>query len=322
MKVSVVIPTFNSAKVIRKTLDSVLRQTCPAEEILVLDDGSQDETVSVLESYKPRITVLQQANRGVAAARNVLCEKAGGNFIAFLDHDDLWHPRYLEVQRGQFEKHPQAAAFFVCHENFNGFGDFDWSKLDLNFMTAPEVIGPVRFVERYNKSTGTFYSMSFCCIPKSTLAKVDGPPFCEEVSGVDDCYLCNLLPLQGPVVFTPIRLVAYRLTSSAQSVNQLKNFKQVVDVFEKLEARYVRSGDARLLGAFNAAFAGKRRRYGKTLMGAGRVAEARSEFRKAARRSPAVDSRVKSLGLYFASLLPKFFQPRWPASQRQPVSAS
>lgn len=317
MTISVVIPTYNSAAVIRLTLDSVLRQTVPPNEILVLDDGSTDDTVSILESFAPKVSVIRQSNRGVAAARNELSRLATGDLIAFLDHDDLWHPRYLEVQSGQFARHPQAAAFFTRHDNLNGYGDYPWSNAGWDHDGETEVIDPVSFMERYNSSAGTFYSMSFCCLPKAVLAQLGEAPFCEAVSGVDDCYLCNLLPLAGSVVYTPAQLVAYRVTGNAQSVNQLNNFRLVVDVFQLLEHRYRACGDPQLWNAFRIAFAGKRRRYGKTLMGAGRVAEARSQFLAALGLANMSSSAAKSIFLFTLSCLPSALQPQWPSSLRR-----
>jgi glycosyltransferase involved in cell wall biosynthesis len=317
VKISVIIPTYNSAAVIRQTLDSVLRQTVQPDEILVLDDGSADETVSILNSYRPKVSVLQQQNRGVAATRNELCKRATGDLVAFLDHDDLWHPRYLEVQSRKFSKHPKATAFFTRHENFNGYGDHQWSTEPADSDAESQVISPANFIERYNSSTGTFYSMSFCCIPKWVLTRLGDAPFCEAVSGVDDCYLCNLLPLHGPVVLTPLTLVAYRVTPQAQSSNQLKSFRNVVQVFESLEKNYRAAADAKLLPAFRLAFAGKRRRYGKTLMGAGMLSEARNQFRRSVSQSPNPASMAKSISLLCLSYLPALLQPRWPSSARR-----
>lgn len=317
MKISVVIPTYNSAAVIRQTLDSVLRQTVPPDEILVLDDGSTDETVSILNSYRTKVSVIQQPNRGVAAARNGLCKRASGDLVAFLDHDDLWHPQYLQVQSLQFAKHPAATAFFTSHDNFKGYGGYEWSNEAVDGNAEPQVIAPVGFIERYNSSTGTFYSMSFCCIPKWVLALLGDAPFCEAVSGVDDCHICNLLPLHGPVVFTPLALVAYRVTPQAQSSNQLKSFRLVVQSFESLEQHYRAAADLSLLRAFCLAFAGKRRRYGKTLMGAGMLSEARNQFRRSVSQSPNPGSMAKSMALLCLSYLPALLQPRWPSSARR-----
>src|SRR5262245_6496134 len=102
MKVSVAIPTYNSARFIQTTLKSVLSQSVAPNEILVVDDGSTDETVAILSSYGSSIRVIRQSNQGVAAARNALARHVNGDLVAFLDHDDLWHPRYLETQCSSF----------------------------------------------------------------------------------------------------------------------------------------------------------------------------------------------------------------------------
>jgi glycosyltransferase involved in cell wall biosynthesis len=263
------------------------------------------------------VTVFQQANRGVAAARNELCQRVSGDLIAFLDHDDIWHPSYLEIQSRQAQKYPTATAFFTLHVNFYGYGGHEWNDDAIGEDAEPEVIAPANFIGRYNNSLGTFYSMSFCCIPKWVLALLGEAPFCETVSGVDDCYICNLFPLHGPVVFTAAPLVAYRVTPQAQSSNQLKNFQMVVQAFESLERYYRDAADAKLLRAFNLAFAGKKRRYGKTLMGAGRISEARKQFLGSMNRSPNPASMAKSVSLFCLSYMPSLLQPRWPSGSRQ-----
>jgi hypothetical protein len=240
--------------------------------------------------------------------------------IAFLDHDDIWHPEYLQVQGREFERHSKASGFFTLHMNNYGYGAPDWTKAAVVGSPEPQVIAPASFVERYNSSTGSFYSMSFCCIPKWTLERLGDAPFSEAVTGVDDCYIHNLLPLHGPIVFTPVPLVAYRVTPGAQSRNQLRNFQMVVRTFELLTPSFRAANDATLLYAFNLAFAGKRRRYGKTLMGAGRVAEARQQFKSALNQTPNPASMAKSASLLCLSLLPSRLQPRWPSSARPATS--
>ena len=103
MKISVVIPTYNSSAFIHATLNSVLCQTRQPDEILILDDISADDTISILNSYKPRFTVFRKNHQGVVSARNSLCERAQGDLVAFLDADDIWHPNYLEVQCNNFK---------------------------------------------------------------------------------------------------------------------------------------------------------------------------------------------------------------------------
>jgi len=96
--VSVIIPTYNRWPMVGEAVDSVLRQTHCSFEVIVVDDGSTDETVSALEGRDWRLRVLSQPNRGVAAARNTGVKYAQGKYLAFLDSDDFWLPRKLEVQ--------------------------------------------------------------------------------------------------------------------------------------------------------------------------------------------------------------------------------
>jgi glycosyltransferase involved in cell wall biosynthesis len=95
--VSVVIPTFNSGNFIVDTVTSVLNQTHTCE-IIVVDDGSTDDTASRLAAFEDRITYFRQSNQGVSIARNNGIRRASGDWVALLDADDLWHPQKIEVQ--------------------------------------------------------------------------------------------------------------------------------------------------------------------------------------------------------------------------------
>src|SRR5437763_3474379 len=94
-KVSVIIPTYNRAKLLAACLSSVLHQTHQNLEALVIDDGSTDETPALLQTLAkgdPRLRLLHQDHKGAQAARNLGFQMATGEFINFLDDDDLWHP--------------------------------------------------------------------------------------------------------------------------------------------------------------------------------------------------------------------------------------
>lgn len=97
MKVSVIIPTFNRASLVVKTLESALNQTFQDREIIVVDDGSTDDTKQRLEPYQDKIKYIHQDNKGVNAARNHGLSIAQGEYIALLDSDDLWQPFLLEL---------------------------------------------------------------------------------------------------------------------------------------------------------------------------------------------------------------------------------
>jgi len=88
--VSVVIPAFNSAGTIQRALDSVLAQQGAEVEVIIVDDGSTDDTLAAIEPYQPGVNVLRQANAGPSAARNLALPQCSGEFVAFLDSDDEW----------------------------------------------------------------------------------------------------------------------------------------------------------------------------------------------------------------------------------------
>jgi glycosyltransferase involved in cell wall biosynthesis len=104
--VSVVIPTYNYAHFLIETLESALSQTYSNFELIVVDDGSTDETRTRLEPYRNQIRYIYQENQGLSAARNTGIRAAQGELIALLDSDDLWHPRKLEIQVRYLIEHP------------------------------------------------------------------------------------------------------------------------------------------------------------------------------------------------------------------------
>lgn len=106
--VSIIIPTYNRAWIVRDAIDSVLGQTYADFELIVVDDGSTDRTPEILNSYGDRLRVIRQANQGVSAARNRGIGASSGPLIALLDSDDIWLPEKLTVQVDFFKKHPSA----------------------------------------------------------------------------------------------------------------------------------------------------------------------------------------------------------------------
>lgn len=107
-RVSVVIPTFNCERFIGRTVDSALRQTYRDFEIIVVDDGSTDGTQSVLAQYGEAIHYIKQANQGASAARNEALSNATGEFIAYLDADDLWESEKLACQVEYLDSNPSC----------------------------------------------------------------------------------------------------------------------------------------------------------------------------------------------------------------------
>lgn len=116
--VSVVIPTHNGQRYIAATLDSVLAQHHRPLEILVIDDGSTDSTAQIVRGHAPEVRLIQQDQRGHPAARNAGIRAAIGEFLGFVDHDDLWSPDKLERQMARFERDPSLDLVFGHILNF------------------------------------------------------------------------------------------------------------------------------------------------------------------------------------------------------------
>ena len=115
MAVSVVIPTYNRCRELERALNSVLSQTIQPEEVIIVDDGSNDQTLNMLQQYeKQDIKIIHQANRGVSAARNRGVEEGGSEWIAFLDSDDWWLPDKLQKQINFHREYPQ---FLISQTN-------------------------------------------------------------------------------------------------------------------------------------------------------------------------------------------------------------
>jgi glycosyltransferase involved in cell wall biosynthesis len=116
--VSCVVPVFNGEAYLREALDSILGQTYPHVEPIVVDDGSTDGTEAIARAYGDRVRYVGQANAGPAAARNAGIEASSGDLVAFLDADDLWHPEKLRLQVARFD---ERAGLDVCLAHIRNF---------------------------------------------------------------------------------------------------------------------------------------------------------------------------------------------------------
>jgi len=110
--ISVIIPTFNRAAFLKKAIESVLSQTYKDFELIIVDDGSYDETPEMLKGFGNRIRYIREENKGVASSRNLGIENSKRSFIAFLDSDDWWDKKKLEIQ---LKKMQEAPDYLISH---------------------------------------------------------------------------------------------------------------------------------------------------------------------------------------------------------------
>lgn len=116
--VSVVVASYNAAKTLAETVECVLRQTYPSVELVVVDDGSTDDTQEILKRYSSRVRIVAKSNGGLASARNAGCKAAQGTYVALLDADDLCMPNRISVQAAFMEQHPDV---LLCCSDFSAF---------------------------------------------------------------------------------------------------------------------------------------------------------------------------------------------------------
>lgn len=115
-KISVILPAYNAGKYIGEALQSIINQTVPVHEIIVVDDGSTDHTKEVVSNFPVRY--IYQTNKGTAAALNTGIEQSSGDYLAFLDADDIWMPQRLYLQLQAFEKDPSLDMVFGFMQQF------------------------------------------------------------------------------------------------------------------------------------------------------------------------------------------------------------
>jgi len=318
MTISVVIPAYNCADTIEDTLESVFRQTSAPFEILVLDDGSTDGTPAALDRHKGRVSIFRQPNRGVGPALNVLCEKAQGDVLAVLGSDDIWHPSYLATQIGVMREQPGGVAYFTGHINFTGSGGYRWASDHPLPLVTPKLFPSADFIRQYNKAAGPFTCMSYCCVDMRALKMLGREPFPLRIA--EDFYFLNRLAALdfGPIIYLSSPLVAYRVRAGSLSSNRLLVTESEVRALELLEEDLTKINNSTFSAEFRRAFAAKRRVYAKALMGAGRRAEARNQFRESLALFNNPTSQAKSLGLLLSTYLPEMLQPHWPQPGRDP----
>ncbi len=159
--VSVIIPTYNRESTIEKSLQSVMNQTYKNIEIIVIDDGSTDNTENIVKDIQDeRILYIKQENKGVSRARNTGILNSKGEYIAFQDSDDIWHANKLEVQMKKFRNSQYGlvySSFNKIYEKKNSVlpklkrgkeGNIYFDLLKLNFIGCPTVILKKEVVEK------------------------------------------------------------------------------------------------------------------------------------------------------------------------------
>ncbi|MGI9068132.1 MAG: glycosyltransferase family 2 protein [Pyrinomonadaceae bacterium] len=209
-RVSVIIPNYNYAHYLPLAIDSVLAQTYPNVEIVVVDDGSTDNSETVLKSYVNRIRWLRQQNQGVAMARNLGVRETRGEFVAFLDADDLWLPLKLERQVQRFFDDPELGLVHCGMEEIDHTGAHLRARVDgLEGWVATELLLFKRAV--------ILGGGSGLMVPRATFEAAEG--FDTRLSTSADWDFFYRVAANHRVGFVPEPLVKYRIHTSNMHAN-------------------------------------------------------------------------------------------------------
>lgn len=246
---SVIMPAYNRAATVGAAIMSALKQTRSDFELIVVDDGSSDDTVARVEELvrrDERISLVTQQHRGAAAARNAALARATGEFVSFLDSDDLWHPRYLEAMARTLTEHPEAG---VAHTDAWVL-DGDVGKIargSLMNRREPPVVPnePLDFLRAMLESANfLFYSVM---VRRPILLEVGG--FDERLKASVDYELWLRIAAHGyPFVRHPGNLAVYRSGSSGQITSDPTALdRSLPDVYRFVAEEYNVPADIRAL---------------------------------------------------------------------------
>ncbi|MEH2046102.1 glycosyltransferase family 2 protein [Nostoc sp.] len=233
-KVSVIIPVYGVEKYIAATVQSVLEQTYTNFELLIIDDASLDRSINICQQFTdPRIKIIHQANRGVSGARNTGIRHAQGEYLAFLDGDDLWLPEKLEKQIAHLENSPAVGVSFsrsaFIDEAGQALGTYQMPKLKeitSSYLLSCNPVGNGsaavirREVLKAIKFQDNLYGANEDCYFDERLLQSEDNEFWIRIS------IKSNWQIEG----IPEPLTLYRVNSKGLSANMLKQ----LDFWEKL----------------------------------------------------------------------------------------
>src|SRR3989441_12330 len=208
-RVSVVIPVYNGERYLADAIQSVLDQTYQNFEVIVVDDGSTDESAEVAQRFGEAIRYVHQANGGVCKARNTGIAAAQGGYVAFLDQDDLWLPDKLATQVAYLDGHPEVGAVY-CQCQVIGHAELR-SNLYYSEPVKDDVIGIMR---------GPYLLMTSAMFRGDVLRKIGGFDEALIGAGYEDGDLTIRVTEVAPIAFLSQVLAVYRVHSTNSMNNE------------------------------------------------------------------------------------------------------
>jgi glycosyltransferase involved in cell wall biosynthesis len=198
-RISVVLPTYNRAQFLDDAFESLCRQTCGDWELIVVDDGSTDDTAAVVERWRPRLghrfAYVRQDNRGAYGARNSGLDRAGGDFVAFFDSDDLWLPEHLERCLAAFSAVPDLDWVYAACRQVDTTGQviqattFEVNGRPQPFLSVPAIVTDgVHVLDPRDALVSQLRHGLYCGLQNSMIRRhvFEGQRFWEDYRVVED----------------------------------------------------------------------------------------------------------------------------------------
>ncbi len=222
-QISIITPVYNGARTIQATITSVLAQTFSDFELIIVDDGSTDNTLEILSQYRdPRIQILSASHGGAAASRNRGLKQASGDYIAFLDADDLWTPDKLAAQFNALQTHPEAAVAYSWTDYIDEAGS--WKRVGRHTVVNGDAYGAMLLYNFLENGSNPL-------IRRDAINTVGG--FDESLTGGQDWDFYLRLAAGYQFVNVPKVQIFYRLQSNSISANITRQEQQVVKVLNQ-----------------------------------------------------------------------------------------
>lgn len=226
--VSIIIPTFNSARYITDAIESVFKQKYPNYEILVVDDGSTDDTAQIIRKFSDQIIYIYKPNGGPASARNLGIKRSNGEYIAFLDADDCWLPDKLDLQINFLKKNPE---FALVHSN-TWILENDTDPY-LSFIDSKPPSGMV-FNDLFLNNHINLLTVT---LRRESFDKTNGFDETKDIVGFEDYDLWLRIALEYPIAYLDKIVSIYRIHRSNISNETFSIYKNLFLLckFSKME---------------------------------------------------------------------------------------
>jgi glycosyltransferase involved in cell wall biosynthesis len=225
--VSILIPAYNAEKWIRLTLKSALIQDYPNKEVILVNDGSTDHTLRIAKAFESRsVKVINQPNAGGPAARNKALEDAQGDYIQWLDHDDLPAPNKISTQLRSLERVQNDKVLFSCP-----FATFYYriEKARLFESQLYQDLEPLDYF--FIKFSMNTYFQSACSLVSRKLTEIAGPWW--EIRSPDDDgeYFCRVVGVSKRVQFVPEARCYWRIGNAGSFCSAWRKSRRALEIY-------------------------------------------------------------------------------------------